>query len=77
MLQSTGGGIASLAFGELLAGATAESSVSPLMPKPPHFSAKANASAAPVASPGAWRTVRSCGQIKSIAFLNLIMRISE
>ncbi|HYP09777.1 MAG TPA: DUF1501 domain-containing protein [Bryobacteraceae bacterium] len=43
MLQSTGGGIASLAFADLLAGASADKAVSPLAPKPAHFPGKAKA----------------------------------
>jgi hypothetical protein len=42
MLSATGGGIASLAFSDLLAGAAATSS-SPLAVRPPHFAAKAKA----------------------------------
>src|SRR5690606_25639861 len=42
MLTATGGGVASLAFSDLLCGATA-GSVSPLAPKAPHFPAKAKA----------------------------------
>ena len=42
MLNVTGGGIASLAFTELLCGATARP-VSPLAPKAPHFPSKAKA----------------------------------
>ena len=40
MLNLTGGGIASLAFSELLCGASA-SATSPLAPKPPHYKGKA------------------------------------
>jgi hypothetical protein len=42
MLSAAGGGIASLAFTQLLAGGTADLQ-SPLAPKPPHFPAKAKA----------------------------------
>ena len=42
MLQTTGGGIAALAFNQMMSGATAQST-SPLAARPPHFPGKAKA----------------------------------